>query len=441
MDYADAKKIRGQSFGSRMADKLTEGQGFGSSIKATLSEGSKARMAGIKEKFDPINIGKFFGGKLGAAVVGKLTGRSQKDMEYFTGKKSSTKIGKLESGNEMVDMLMKIYSLMQKTNEDNKKMRDDENKFKEEKEMERLRRHKELIEAITGKPYTGKASVVKKEEDSGGGGLGGIISDILDAFGGARTAMSLLSMLGGFVASPLGVALIGAVVAGTIGAWMVKQIAADPQAALEGKGGIGMAVAGLGSEGQLPSYDEEKAQAILEAKAKAVDVKGMSKASVDELEAKRDLLVSYGKAKSPEVIELVKEIQSRKSSESAGATATPLPSASTGSQSSPAPTASPTGSESSPAPTASPTGSESSPAPTAMAQSVPSPNSGQQLNQVQGENLTAKVQETLSEGESVVNNNAISKSLSSNDTRGPLPPVRNHEETFAKMIYESTRVV
>ena len=439
MDYQDAKKIRGQSFGSRMADKLTEGQGFGASIKATLSEGSKARMTGIKEKFDPMNIGKFFGGKLGAAVVGKLTGRNQKDMEHFTGKKSSTKIDKLESGNEMVDMLMKIYSLMQKTNEDNKKMRDDENKFKEEKEMERLRRHKELIEAITGKPYTGKASVVKKEEEPGRG----IINDILDAFGGAKTAMSLLSMLGGFVASPLGVALIGAVVAGTIGAWMYKQIEADPQAALEGKGGIGMAVAGLGSEGQLPSYDEEKAQAILEAKAKAVDVKGMSKASVDELEAKRDLLVSYGKAKSPEVIELVKEIQSRKSSESAGATATPLPSASAGSQSSPAPTASPTGSESSPAPTASPTGSESSPAPasTSMAQGVPSPNSGQQLNQVQGENLTAKVQETLSEGESIVNNNAISKSLSSNDTKGPLPPVRNNEETFAKMIFDSTRIV
>jgi hypothetical protein len=76
-----------------------------------------------------------------------------------------------------------------------------------------------------------------------------------------------------------------------------------------------------------------------------------------------------------------------------------------------------------------------------MAESVSSPNSGQQLNQVQGENLTAKVQETLSKGEIIVNNNAISKSLSSNDTRGPLPPVRNHEETFAKMIFDSTRVV
>jgi hypothetical protein len=105
--------------------------------------------------------------------------------------------------------------------------------------------------------------------------------------------------------------------------------------------------------------------------------------------------------------------------------------------------ASAAGSETSSAPTAmaSAAGSETSSAPTAMAQGTSSPNPGQQLNQVQGENLNAKVQEKLSEGESVVNNNAISKSLSSTSTKGPLPPVRNQEETFAKMIYESTRVV
>ena len=428
MDYAEAKNIRGQSFGSRMADKLAQGQGIGSSLKSTLSEGSKARMTGLKEKFDPMNIAKFMtgGSKLGAAVVGKLTGRSQKDMEYFTGKKSSTKIDKLESGNEMVDMLMKIYSLMQKTNDDNIKRREKENSFKEEKEMEKLRRHKELIEAITGQKYKGKASVIKKDESSAGGI---VLNDILNAFGGAKTAMSLLSMLGGFVASPLGVALIGAAVAGTIGAWMYKQIEADPKAALEGKGGIGMAVAGLGSEGQLPSYDEEKAQATLEAKAKAVDSKGMTKASVDELEAKRDLLVSHGKAKSPEVAELIKEIESRKSSQQTGATATALPASPTGS--SPA-------AESSQKAEA--TTSESA-TPKAMAENVPSPNPGQQLNQVQTENLLASVQEKLGSAVNTITNSAISRSVSAQAGGSKMGAVRNQEPTFQKMIYESTRVV
>jgi hypothetical protein len=431
MDYAEAKRIRGQSFGSRMSDKLTEGQGIGASLKATLSEGTKATMTGIKEKFDPMNIGKFFGGKLGAAVVGKLTGRSQKDMEHFTGKKSSTKIGKLESGNEMVDMLMKIYSLMQKTNEDNKKMRDDENKFKEEKEMERLRRHKELIEAITGKPYTGKASVVKKEDEFN---PGGILGDILDAFGGAKSAISLLSTIGKFFVGPVGGPIL---IAASLGALFYAMSQASDESHETASKVSGAMDASGGATEQLSANkafedlteDEKKAELARRDQLNAAlkDAPWKTKYFQNKVP---EFLASKGY--SPEQItDLTTPIQDRKTN-----TAAPKPESET---------TSPTGSESSPAPTtmASPTGSESSPAPasTSMAQGTSSPNPGQQLNQVQGENLNAKVQETLSKGETVVNNNAISKSLSSNDTRGPLPPVRNHEETFAKMIFDSTRVV
>jgi hypothetical protein len=431
MDYAEAKNIRGQSFGSRMADKLAQGQGIGSSLKATLSEGSKARMTGLKEKFDPMNIAKFMtgGSKLGAAVVGKLTGRSQKDMEYFTGKKSSTKIDKLESGNEMVDMLMKIYSLMQKTNEDNTKRHEEEDNFKEEKEMEKLRRHKELIEAITGQKYAGKASVIKKEKKDGSSG-GGILDDILGAFGGASAGLSLLRMVGGFFLGPVGIAILGVTALAGLAYLLWKN--SDPEmvkSALAGEGPAGVGAAGLGSEGQLPSYDEEKAQATLEAKAKAVDSKGMTKASVDELEAKRDLLVSHGKAKSPEVAELIKEIESRKSSQQTGATATALPASPTGS--SPA-------AESSQKAEA--TTSESA-TPKAMAENVPSPNPGQQLNQVQTENLLASVQEKLGSAVNTITNSAISRSVSAQAGGSKMGAVRNQEPTFQKMIYESTRVV
>ena len=41
-----------------------------------------------------------------------------------------------------------------------------ENNFAEERESERLRRHKELMEAITGKKYSGKASATKTSEDN-----------------------------------------------------------------------------------------------------------------------------------------------------------------------------------------------------------------------------------------------------------------------------------
>jgi hypothetical protein len=426
MDYQDAKKIRGQSFGSRMADKLTEGQGFGASIKATLSEGSKARMAGIKEKFDPMNIGKFFGGKLGAAVVGKLTGRNQKDMEHFTGKKSSTKIGKLESGNEMVDMLMKIYSLMQKTNEDNAKMRDDQDKFKEEKEMERLRRHKELMEAITGEKYAGKASVIKKETTDASS-PSSILDDILSAFGGAKSALSLLKLVGGFFLGPVGLAILGAASLGAF-AYLIfknKDSFEDPNSELskglrqaEEVGGL----AGVKDEAErrkkMPEYDKTMAE-----------IKDFETFQNEGEKLTNKQLEGFAK-RGPGALEAVedyKEAREKYKKIVGETTATDVPA---GSEASSAPTA-----------MASAAGSESSPAPTAMAQGTSSPNPGQQLNQVQGENLNAKVQEKLSEGESVVNNNAISKSLSSTSTKGPLPPVRNQEETFAKMIYESTRVV
>jgi hypothetical protein len=448
MDYQDAKKIRGQSFGSRMADKLTEGQGIGASIKSTLSEGSKARMTGIKEKFDPMNIGKFFGGKLGAAVVGKMTGRSKEDMEHFTGKKSSTKIGKLESGNEMVDMLMKIYSLMKKTNEDNKKMRDDENSFKEEKEYERLRRHKELMEAITGKPYAGKASVVKKENESGpGGGPGGILGDILSAFGGAKSAITLLSNIGRFfLMNPIGLGLLA-------GASLLTMLYLDPNAEDTNKGIInaGAADGGVGAAIQEARADEVSSRkAVLLREANKNKVFKSSWYDFDKRgKEESDYLKSIGFDDKTGLTQKDRDNGFNAVDEDgipyfakSRATQTETPtSAPSAPESLPAPTASPAGSQSPSTPTASPTGSESKPAPTAMAESVSSPNSGQQLNQVQGENLNAKVQETLSKGETVVNNNAISKSLSSNDTKGPLPPVRNHEETFAKMIFDSTRLV
>jgi len=71
-------------------------------------------------------------------------------------------------------------------------------------------------------------------------------------------------------------------------------IAADPQAALAGKGPVGTAVAGPGAETQLPSSEEEQANKSLANKAKAVDKKGIKKASLEELEAKQQLLIETG---------------------------------------------------------------------------------------------------------------------------------------------------
>ena len=186
MSYQDAARTRKKSFISMITEKLIEGNSIGSSIKATVSEKSAARAKGFKEKIDPINIIKFMtgGSKLAAALYGSAMGRSKEDMKYFTGTPrsakemgaSSTRIDSLETGNEMVSLLMKIYEFMRNTNEEDKTRKQREANFKEEIEYERGLRHKALLEALSGlKP--GKTVTATKEKDDGG--FGGIFAGLI----------------------------------------------------------------------------------------------------------------------------------------------------------------------------------------------------------------------------------------------------------------------
>jgi hypothetical protein len=169
-----------------ITEKLIEGNSIGSSIKATVSEKSAARAKGFKEKIDPMNIIKFMtgGSKFAAALYGSVRGRSKEDMKYFTGTPrsakevgaSSTRIDSLETGNEMVSLLMKIYEFMRNTNEEDKTRKQREANFKEEIEYERGLRHKALLEALSGlKP--GKTVTATKETDDGG--FGGIFAGLV----------------------------------------------------------------------------------------------------------------------------------------------------------------------------------------------------------------------------------------------------------------------
>ena len=73
MDYSEASKIRNKSFGSLLAEQ--EG-GALSSLSAAISQKTKARMMGIKETFDPLNLAKklTFGSNWAPALLGKLIG-------------------------------------------------------------------------------------------------------------------------------------------------------------------------------------------------------------------------------------------------------------------------------------------------------------------------------------------------------------------------------
>ena len=460
--YYKAKQIRKTGFADLMANKLLEGQGIGESFKKTLSEKTKAKMTGIKESFDPMNIAKKMtgGSKLAPALIGRITGRKQKDIEHFAGRATplgggadtATKVGKVDSVSDgMVGILSKILTLMQKSYDEDKLLSEETKSKEEEIKAEKERKDKAMLDVLKQKKKE-ENPIEEKIEKETGEGTSGLLSKILDAFGGAKTALTLLATLGGFVMSPIGAALIGAVVAGTLGKWIWKQIKGDPKSALEGKGGIGMATAGLGSEGQLPSYQQEKSEKEQKKLADAVNKKGIKVASLQELEAKRDLLVSYGKAKSPEVAELNNEIDSRNSQSKQNSTPSATPTQ--GSSASPVSgTASPTqGSSASPV---SGTASPAQSSPTSSAASTmtstgetASPtdstsNLGSQLAGVTGENLDSKLNElsgAMQKGLETVTNNIVNKSVNT-PASAPIPSVRNSEETFQRMIWDSTRVV
>jgi hypothetical protein len=84
--YEQATTTRKRGVLGTITDRLIAGQGFGQSIGGGISESFKAKTTGLKEKFDPLNIAKMLSGNFGMAFLGKMTGRSSEDMQYFFNK-------------------------------------------------------------------------------------------------------------------------------------------------------------------------------------------------------------------------------------------------------------------------------------------------------------------------------------------------------------------
>ena len=173
MDYEEAEGIRKKSFGSLLADQ--EG-GLGTSLKKSLSLKSKARMTGIKEFFDPMNMAKKLtgGGTLAPALIGKLFKRDQKSMERFAGATKKTVSDSPEQAieedeNAAIQTLGLIYKELVRTKED-KKLQDELEKNQKEsidklREDEDARRNKEIIEALKGKKLTRKQKKAERRAE------------------------------------------------------------------------------------------------------------------------------------------------------------------------------------------------------------------------------------------------------------------------------------
>jgi len=444
MEYQKAKDIRGTSFGDLMAKKLIGGGGIGESLGSTISDKTKAKMTGLKQAFDPLNMAKFMtgGSSLGPALLGKILGRSKQDIKFFAGKtrkgRGGSTLDKLSGeDNEISSILYNIEDLLKKSLEDDQFQKEKENNFAEERESERLRRHKELMEAITGKKYSGKASATKiaqdnkkEEEDT-----------IIAAFGLkdiGKAALRGLGTVAKFALGPIGAPLLAAAAIGAFGYFIYKSLKEEPSYEAEQQAaGLAQAqkVGGLAGV----KDEEDRIRKLPEYERTMAEIESYEK-NYNEGEKLNDTQLEGFIKKGPEAAKAVQDYKNKRD----GKTATPVSQAPV----TPASVATETGESSTPsaAPMAGgsggtdATGSSSTLAGGQTSAAMESPNMGSQLQNVQSENLNMKLPEST-EDPSISVNNIVKTSTSSSESKKRLPAVRNLEETFKRMIYNSTRVV
>jgi hypothetical protein len=438
MDYQTAKDIRGKSFGDLMTDKLLKDRGIGASLGATISEKTKAKMTGIKETFDPLNLARVMtgGSSLGPSILGKILGRKKEDVKFFAGRTrkrrgTAEKLGPVESNGDFVTVLYNIEGLLRSSIEEDKLQREKENQFAEEKESERLRRHKQLIEAITGKKYTPTTAtaekIIQKEEKS-------FVQTILEAFGIGAGALNVLKAIGRFAMLASGPA-VGAMAALSFAYVMYKMLTdksgyedkdSDLSKGLEQAQKVG-GLAGVKDEmerrSKMPEYDRTMAdikdyETLRNEGDKLNDtqLKGFANRGPGALEAVEDYKVERDKylqitGEKPTVPGQI-------------------------------PASEPAIEPASAVPMMSDTSASVTPmSDTSTAVPITSQMIGEKLNSVISENLTTNIQDKMAEGLDVINNSTIKQALRGRETKTSIPPVRNMEESFQRMIYESTRAI
>jgi hypothetical protein len=203
--YSEAKRVKSTALSDLISEKLMSGESLGQSIKGSISEKTKAKLTGIKEKFDfsktfdPLNIAKGLGGNLGATLLGRATGRTKEDISYFTGIKTKddeeegsspktkqtkrkkdplhTKVspGKAEPvkrGDAIADVLAKLYNLTKRIDEMETKRMEIQKDFKKEKEEEKQGFLDKLISKLTGKKEEKKSTTTRIVGGGGGAGIG-----------------------------------------------------------------------------------------------------------------------------------------------------------------------------------------------------------------------------------------------------------------------------
>jgi len=452
MEYKEAKRIREKSLGSLLAEQ--EG-GALSSLKKAVSMKTKAKMTGLQEKFDPMNIAKFmtFGSNFAPALLGKLTGRKQSSIDYFSGVKrrdkgTAEKLGKIEGGEggDVLGILHSIEGLLHKTREEDKLKAEEDKNFEEERNIEKARRHKELIEAITGKPYKKEVpkTATKEEEEPTN-----TFRDWLDGLGWLK--FLVLGPASGLTAL---LAAIG------ISAFLLQKLAdnTNNMKALSPEEASNVLKNGSANDIEALGGKEALEDIVKNGKQRAKDVLAMPEGE----QKKKALLAMGGEDKVKAIAEDTKEHEIPAEVDTGPEKVPPRPTGHgtrreanwdkqwgdkynwDGTKKSATPvkskeTTKETELKEEPV--------KNTPVPEVKTDSkqslepvVETPKAGAVLNQVQQANIDLNIPKSKEDPSTVVNNN-VNNVSKGGKPRGIIPLVRNNEETLQRLILNSTRVV
>jgi hypothetical protein len=252
LKYERARIVRRTGLSDLITSRLVSGQGIGRSVVGSIGEKISARTTGLKqafdlrEKLDPLNIAKFLtgGSSLGPALLGRLLGRKQEDIEYFSGFGSrggrrrrlgtaslissaltGKKITPLPQDGGVSDVANQLYGLFSEYFEQRKQEQAKRKAFEEENKNEDDRRHQEIINALMSigakKPTATKVKEGQEDKKSG------IIDVVSDMFGLGKTALNVLRSIGLFFTGPVGLAILGATSVAALGYFLFKTFTSE----------------------------------------------------------------------------------------------------------------------------------------------------------------------------------------------------------------------
>lgn len=220
--YQQAKRIRKTKLTDLISDQIMYEQSIAKGIKKGISLKIRGKVKGITEKFDPLNIAKFltFGSSLGPALLGHLLGRDPRDIQYFSGRFKPIRENRIKADKikplpkedvvgDLNEILSKMYKLMATTHENELRRKELSDNKAEELEMERERRHQEVLNALellTGKKIKRKA--VRVTPTTSGIGAGTVAAAVAAGAGAATVASvaarAVPAVMRMFLMTPLG---------------------------------------------------------------------------------------------------------------------------------------------------------------------------------------------------------------------------------------------